>query len=390
MLSCIASSRNRLQSALGLSRRIHPHIKQTKNTPTDLPDRLSSLPEEILLCVFEQLNSSQDIASFAQTCRLFYLVASQPRSLALWLITRFGARFALYYSILEMPAYCDEHFIRCLLNNGAIIPRHLVQALVMTYGKPLVTSLSTPRPPKLPRGVGLLPFLDCIFADSVQKIPFSGYATLMQLSFIAYQDIKLCTKADDLTLFLKLISCNSPISKGINNLVQNYAFIPAPIVQNQTTLSKHPSFLDLLKLATSSPSIFHKIGFVFEFDPLARCQLWEACHLLIFDIAFKANLDDRHLSHLNSLAKVFHSKSGQLLINEIKDEDLFRFTFVKFFTKYPSTYCTRQTMFNILTLFVRYVKPGFSIPAVFKAIAETPSTRTDIRTTLFDFLKSSP
>ncbi|KAI9025908.1 hypothetical protein CLU79DRAFT_743691 [Phycomyces nitens] len=386
MLSCIASSRTRLQSALGFSRRIHPY-KQTKSMSIDLDNRISLLPEEVLLCIFEQLDSSQDIAYFAQTCRLFYMIASQPRSLALWLVARFGARFALYYSILEMPAYCDDHFVRCLINNGAIIPRHLTQALVMSYGKPSSGSLAS-RPQILPQGIGLLPFLDCIFGDSVQKMPFSGYATIMHASFMTYQDIHLPTKTDDLGCFLKAISSSSH-SKDIDDLVQKYAFIPAPVVQHQA-LNMHPSFLDLLKLATSSPAIFHKIGFVFEFDPAARRQLWEACHLLLFDIAFKANLDDRHLSQLHSLTKVFHPESGRLLIKDIKDKDLFRFTFVKFFTKYPSTYCTRQTMFNILTLFVRYVKPGFSIPEVLKAIAETPSTREDIRATLFDFIKSSP
>ncbi|KAF7726194.1 hypothetical protein EC973_008992 [Apophysomyces ossiformis] len=290
--------------------------------------------------------------------------------MACWLIKAFGCRFAIYYAILTIPSSCDDQFIRVLLNNGALVPRYLVQTLVTVYGKPAGRRRSND-------DIFSLGFLDNMFSEAVQQLPFTGFATLVHIGYERYGNVLTTRSHGDLGMFLdRYMPTNGKAMESDTNaqtLIEQYAFIPAPLVPSPN-VPPPTSLRVLLRLATTESKLFRTIQPVFEFDPVARRYLWEVVLLFLFDLSFRANID-RAEDHdcLKSLRTVIRPAND--LIKSIKDQDLFCFALVSLLRKYPTGYCDKKMMSRMLHLLVEYVEPGFSLMEVLEEL-----TRREIRT----------
>lgn len=327
---------------------------KTKKTLSNKPDRISHLPKELLQCVYQQLDI-QDIQAFNQTCRSFHKVVIQPSSKAAWIMTQYGARFALYYALLAIPQHCHGDFLHMLFNRGAAVPRHVLQRLIQVYLKPVE---------KRRRRSSFDTFdLDAFFAQQVQLLSFDGYATILQKGHELYgNDLDLQANYHDLI--------NMPISTW-------YFPAPAPVDNN---------LRPLLKLAQIEPTTFALIDLVFTFDPVARASLWEAALLILFDEAFRstAPTPDRLAQLLNlPLSDKVH------LVGPLTDQQLFCQVFANFFMKYPVGYCPSRTMHKLLALLKQYAKPNFNIDVALEHMVHANLGRSDTIDSVDKFLKQS-
>ncbi|KAI8343584.1 hypothetical protein BC941DRAFT_411815, partial [Chlamydoabsidia padenii] len=282
--------------------------------------RLDHLPDEILTCVFEQLGSLSTIYQFALTSQKLYSIAATPRSLACWLTFQKGNRFSIYYAILAMPHLCDDHFIRLLINQGALLSRHLVQQLVTLYGKSSTSS--------------------SLFNQCIQQLPFSGYAVLIHHGFQLYGNI-LVGELD----FQQLMTGSTVDQMHAWHVaIHEHYFLPAPLVSS--SYSRH-----LLRLADTRPDLFDLIAPVFEFDREARHALWECIFLLLLDVSFTQHPIEYHQSQLACLGTIITPHkvirfTTPIMRRDLKkgvaregDLDVFGHAFISFFTKYPTGYC---------------------------------------------------
>ncbi|CEP19526.1 hypothetical protein [Parasitella parasitica] len=314
---------------------------------------ISRLPQEVLQCIYQQLDI-QDIYAFNQTCRSFHRVAMQPSSKAAWMVTQYGARFALYYALLAVPQHCHGDFLHMLFNRGAIVPRHVLQRLIQVYLKPIE---------KRRRRSSFDIFdLDTFFAQQVQSLSFDGYATILQRGHQLYgNDFDLQANYHD------------PTSMPLDTMW--YFPAPAPVDIN---------LRPLLRLAQTEPAKFALMNPVFAFDPVARASLWETTLLVLFDEAFRTTppTPDRQ-AQLASLPL----SSQVRLVGHFTDQQLFCQVFANFFTKYPVGYCPSRTMYKILQLLKQYVRPSFNIDVALEHMVHASLGRSDTIDSVDKFLK---
>ncbi|KAI8878706.1 hypothetical protein K501DRAFT_258147 [Backusella circina FSU 941] len=346
-----------------------PFRPKSKSKPKNARDFISELPDELLVCIYQQLETVECTSAFSRTCVSFRHVAVRSYTKAAWVVTRYGSRFALYYALLSIPERCDATFIEYLFSFGAHVPRYLVQALVQVYGKP-VDSASSSEQRRRRRSSFDQCELDLFFLKAIQKIPFSGYALLMQ------RGAQLFISSLDTATFNEQIW---------NMLIKDQYFFPAPITDKTTTTYRH-----VLKLATISPATFDLIAPVFDFDPLARSCLWESILLLFFDEAFRSTSPTgERLAQLESIEKSVIVQRGKdvHLLGPLTDQQIFCQVFAHFFTKYPVGYCHQRTMTKLLDLLKRYVKPNFDIRIALEHMVHIQLGRSDTIESLDKFLK---
>lgn len=336
-------------------------------TPTKAPHarRLTDLPDEILTCVFERLDSLSTIYEFALTNKKLNSIAATPRSLACWLTLQKGPRFSIYFALLTMPHLCDDHFLRLLINQGALISRHLVQQLVLLYGK----SSSHPS----------------LFTQCIERLPFSGYAVLIHQGFHSYGNILVNANESD---YHQLMKAGGDWEVGIHE----HCFLPAPAVGSYTRR--------LLNLATTRPDLFGLISPVFEFDRDARQTLWDSLFLLLLDVAFTQHPIAHHQPQLACLDTIITPQPLRFASSSLRgsvknkfetDLDCFAHTFTTFFNKYPAGYCDDKVMHKLLSLMFHYLHPGFDLRLALTEISRGfLPTRKDIAAQLDRFLKNHP
>ncbi|CAO3638945.1 unnamed protein product [Cunninghamella blakesleeana] len=347
-------------------------------------DYLTHLPDEILVCIFEQLDSLSTIYQFALTCKKTYVIASTPQSLACWLTKQRGPRFSIYYAILAMPHVCDDHMIKLLINQGAILSRHLIQQLVLNYGK---NNNSSSISSSLHFGKNNH-FLQCI-----QQLPFTGYATLIHQGFQLYGNIMV----NDKTQEDKLLSSSTLVMNDLMNewhvAIHDYGFIPAPTLSCSTGYARH-----FLKLADTRPDLYHLISPIFEFDMEARYALWNCIFLYLLDLSFTNHSLEYHQQQLKPLHTIivsnqtikFTSIPQSANENNIPNHDmeLFIQSFVAFLSKYPNGYCNDKVMDKLLHLLLHHVHPSFDVKTALKLLLDRlPSSRKDINIQIDQFLK---
>ncbi|KAI9307210.1 hypothetical protein BJ944DRAFT_262278 [Cunninghamella echinulata] len=367
-------------------------------TTTVNKDYLTCLPDEILVCIIEQLDSLSTIYQFALTCRKTYIISSIPQSLACWLTKQRGSRFSIYYAILSMPHLCDDHMIKLLINQGAILSRHLIQQLVLNYGKNnnnINTSSST-----------LLYGKNHHFLQCIQLLPFTGYATLIHQGFQQYGNIMVNDKPQEDKL---LSSSNTTASTTLavnelmnewHNAIHNYGFIPAPTLSCSSGYARH-----FLKLVENRPDLYQLISPIFEFDMEARFSLWNCIFLYLLDLSFSNHPLEYHHQQLKPLHSIItpkqiikftaipssSSSSSSSLApdnNTNHDLELFIQSFVAFLSKYPKGYCNDKVMDKLLLLLMHYIRPSFDIKVALELMLDRlPSSRQDIVIQLNRFLK---
>jgi hypothetical protein len=294
------------------------------------------LPKELLLCIYQQLETPDCCLEFARTCRSFHDIGKQPRSKAAWIMTRFGSRFAVHYALLHTPQLCTRDFLLILFRLGAIIPAHLVQRLITVYGKPIVR-----RRRRSSSSSASSIEVDEFFSEAVAKLPFDGFATLIQYAYQQHPTLK-------------------PLDSA--------------------THWSHTTTVSLREMLKTNE--YKKIDTAFEFDPIARTALWETVLLVLFDEAFRSTPSH----HLTVIEKV--TKGSVVLLGPWTDQQLFCQVFSKFFTKYPVGYCQQKTMANVLRMLKVYVKPSsFSIDLALEHMVQASLGRSDTIESVDKFLK---
>jgi hypothetical protein len=327
---------------------------------------LTDLPDEILTCIFERLDSLSTIYQFALTSKKLHSISATPQSLACWLTQQKGPRFSIYFALLAMPHLCDDHFIRLLINQGALISRHLVQQLVLLYGK----SSSQPS----------------LFTQCIQRLPFSGYAVLIHQGFHSYGNIMVNATESD---YHQLMKGDGNWEVGI----YEHGFLPAPAVGGYTRR--------LFNLAITRPDLFALISPVFDFDRDARQTLWDSIFLLLLDAAFTQHPSAHHRAQLACMDTIITPRplrfaSSRLLQRRGKAEfetDLhcFAHTFMTFFIKYPVGYCDNKVMHKLLSLMFDSLHPSFDLRLALLEISRgLLPIRKDIAAQLDRFLKNNP
>ncbi|ORZ24435.1 hypothetical protein BCR42DRAFT_402954 [Absidia repens] len=327
-----------------------------------------------------------------------YSIAATPRSLACWLTKQKGHRFSIYYAILAMPHLCDDHFIRLLFNQGALLSRHLVQQLVTLYGKnptqPTVTSL---------------------FIRSIQQLPFSGYAILIHHGFQLYGNILVSPDQDDYhRLMMPTVAENAVVEKKMHawqEAIHDYCFLPAPVVFGGSSYSRQ-----LIRLADTRPDLFDSISPVFSFDMDACHALWECIFLFLLDLSFTHHSVDHHHEQLACLHRIIKPHNNNMSrfaatpaaiqgpgwygkkkttpstiqkSTPVDDLDIFAHAFISFFAKYPIGYCTDHVMHKLLSLCFKHLHPSFDLRlALTKIMDDLPTMRKDITHQIDQFLKS--
>ncbi|KAI8089581.1 uncharacterized protein BX664DRAFT_314774 [Halteromyces radiatus] len=327
---------------------------------------LDRLPDEIIGCIFEQLDSLSTIYQFLLTChRIHSITSTTPRLLACWLVKQQGPRFAIYYAILSMPHLCDDRFIQLLLNQGALLSRHLVQQLVLLYGKSSSSS--------------------CIsssqFSQSLQQLPFSGYATLIHQGSRLYGNIMVTKTQMDYTQLMA-----STNIEQWQMAIQDHYFVPAPVIHGPSSYSR-----SFLRLVIMRPDLFNLFSPVFGFDLEARCALWESIFLYLLDLSFS-----HHSTHHDKLAlldRIITPKQHiRFVLSKehriVGDQDAFVHSFISFFGKYTHGYLADQFMNKLLGFLFDYIHPSFDLKLALLEISETlPPTRKDISHLVKQFLK---
>ncbi|KAI8371865.1 hypothetical protein BD560DRAFT_369608 [Blakeslea trispora] len=321
---------------------------QFKKLKSKKPDFISCLPKELLVCIYQQLETPSCTSAFAATSRLFRQVAIQPHSRAAWIVCRLGPRYALYYALLYCPAQCTGQFINTLIHLGAQLPFCLLQALLKHYGKE-PTKKNKPEP----------------FLEAIQHLPFDGYASLIQkghqLGYRAHKDhdldrfITAMVKGDDLTL---------------ETIISSEWFLLSSFVARKTPIP-YQSILEKPKLL----DIFAPMS---EFDPLARSDIWEVCLSILFEESFRSSEMTARRSNQLKMVSTLVSYPTTLL-GPGEDRRLFCQVFAHFFTKYPRGYCQAYTMHHIIKLLYQYAQPvsSFDIPMALEHIVEAQIGRED-------------
>jgi hypothetical protein len=310
------------------------NILKKKRVQIQKASVLSQLPKELLLCIYQQLETPDCCLEFARTCHSFHAISKQPRSKAAWIVTRFGPRFAIHYALLNMPHLCNQGFLLILFRLGAVIPAHLVQSLLTTYGKPVV------RRRRRSSSSSSLVEVDDFFSEAITKLPFDGFATLIQFAHQQHPALQ-------------------PMGSALH-------WSPATV-----------SLREMLKT-----NEYQKIDTAFEFDPIARTTLWETVLLVLFDEAFRTQPSQ----YLTVIEKV--AKGSVVLVGPWTDQQLFCQVFSKFFTKYPVGYCQHKTMANVLRMLKIYVKPStFSIDLALEHMVQASLGRSDTIDSVDKFLK---
>ncbi|CAO3607335.1 unnamed protein product [Cunninghamella echinulata] len=382
-----------LKQSIKLLKNKNKPITTATTTTTISKDYLTCLPDEILVCILEQLDSLSTIYQFALACRKTYIISSIPQSLACWLTKQRGSRFSIYYAILSMPHLCDDHMIKLLINQGAILSRHLVQQLVLNYGKNNNSTSSS----------ALLYGKNHHFLQCIQQLPFTGYATLIHQGFQQYGNIMVNDKPQEDKL---LSSSNTTTSTAlaINNLmnewhvaIHDYGFIPAPTLSCSSGYARH-----FLKLVENRPDLYQLISPIFEFDMEARFSLWNCIFLYLLDLSFSNHSLEYHHQQLKPLHSIItpsqiikftaipSSSSPSTPDNDNMNHDLELFiqSFVAFLSKYPKGYCNDKVMDKLLLLLMHYIRPSFDIKVALKLMLDRlPSSRQDIAIQLNRFLK---
>jgi hypothetical protein len=360
-----------------------PFRPKSKSKQKNAHDYISDLPDELLVCIYQQLETVECTSEFARTCVSFRHIAVRSYTKAAWIVTRYGPRFGLYYALLSIPERCDATFIEYLISFGAYVPRYLVQVLVQVYGRS-VDSASRSSEQRRRRSSFDICELDLFVTKAFQKIPFSGYALLMQKGAQDY-DKHVMSESNDLQVFLSSLDTATFNEQIWNSLVKDQHFFPAPITDKINATYRH-----VLKLATVSPRTFDLIAPIFDFDPLARSYLWESILLIFFDEAFRSTVPTRERqAQLESIEKNVIIQKGKdvHLMGPLSDQQIFCQVFANFFTKYPVGYCHQRTMTKLLELLRRYVKPNFDINIALEHMVHINLGRSDTIESLDKFLK---
>ncbi|KAI9248389.1 hypothetical protein BY458DRAFT_445850 [Sporodiniella umbellata] len=261
----------------------------------------------------------EDTRPFAATCRQFYAISRDVTCESSWIVHRYGPRLAIYYALLTRPERCLPDFLYTLFRTGALLPTCLTQALVQNYGKR--THL--------------------FFANQIQRLPFTGYAYLMERSHPT-----LDVWADENKAFATAL---------VDGNTQQW--------QAQLDAGFFPLLITrpILKLAQVDPVRFQTIAPLFSFDPEARAALWQAVFALLLDEAFRKSpvTPERHRLLL----------TVQSVMTRPDTEPFFCKAFVEFLTKYPRGYCDPATTARIIHLLITFIHPvGFSLSHALRSI----------------------
>ncbi|OBZ82708.1 hypothetical protein A0J61_09242 [Choanephora cucurbitarum] len=328
------------------------------------PDRISCLPRELLVCIYQQLQTPDCTRAFAATSRLFRQIALQPHSKAAWIVTRLGPRYALYYALLNLPDHCTGQFIQSLFHLGAQVPRCLLQALIQHYGKPVQDLHSDPRRRQDP------------FPRAIQRLSFDGYATIIQRAHLCYRPKLQST--EDLSLFLTALTDHD--NKTVDTMVSQEWFLLTSFTARKTTPMSYPAFVQLLQSEHD-----RVLAPIFEFDPVARFCLWEACLMILFEEAFRSSELTAERKALLEHVSTFVSWPASFL----DDRSLFCQAFSNFFTKYPKGYCQASTMNRLINLLYRYAQPAcFHLPMALEHIIQAQMGREDTIQHIQQFLQT--
>lgn len=335
------------------------------------PDTITKLPNELLACIYQHLETKDSLEEFSRTCRKFHHVSKDTRSKAAWMVTRFGTRFAIYYALLSIPERCNQQFLEMMFNMGALVPSHLIQSLLQVYGK---QDQSTRRRRRSSFD-DLIQLQEEFFSRQVQKLPFEGYVTLLQ------QQRNVRVQEDDVSLFLSSLDTKS---KDWQEMIQEKYFFPAPLLHQDT---KKGCYRQVIKLAQTSAKQYQSIATVFEFDPVARAALWESVLLVLFDEAFRSSeLTAERKSLLNTVHSIIAQRVE--LAGPLNDQTIFCQVFAQFFTKYPVGYCNQKTMDKLLTMLNEYVNPTtFGVRHALEYMVLAQTGRQDTIEFIDNFLK---
>lgn len=350
---------------------------------------IQKLPKELLDCIYQHLETIECQTAFSTTCKSFHKIASNTRSNAGWIVTRFGPRFALYYALLKYSTKCNSQFIHYLINFGAKVPRYLIQVLIQVYGKP-IDSMTEQNMRRRRRSSFNTMDLDLYFLKSIQKLPFDGYATIMNEGLKAFG----CNIGNnDLNQFLSALEEKN--SAAYKDLLYQQYFFPAPIIPPSTTTSATTTnYRQILKLAQTSPKDYNLIAPIFDFDPFARGLIWESILSFFFDEAFKssATVPTREkraqFESIKSTIIVQKGKHTQL-VGPLNDQQIFCQVFAAFFTKYPVGYCHQKAMKKLLCLLKTYVEPNFNIDLALEHMVQTNIGRSDTIESVDKYLKET-
>lgn len=314
---------------------------------------LYRLPEELLICVYQHLDTVTCTLAFASTCKRLRFIAQDPRSKASWIVTRYGPQFAIYYALLTIPEQCTRRFIQTLLHLGAHVPRCLIQVLVQSYGKAEYQQ-------RKQKGIKHDPF-----TITIQRIPFEGYVTLIN------QTSTLDIQRDSLVHFYSSLTHQTDLDW--QKELDNHLFFPIP------THTAH-NFRPILKLAQMDPIRYERIAPVFSIDPIARSALWQSILSILFDEAFRTTpLTKERKQQLETIQYVIRRP-----LHNTKDQAIFHQAFADFFNKYPRGYCDQAAMDRMLNLLVTYVQPiDFSVKQALRLVKDV---RSDIKEMLEKFI----
>ncbi|KAG1052985.1 hypothetical protein G6F43_004906 [Rhizopus delemar] len=314
---------------------------------------LYRLPEELLICVYQHLDTVSCTLAFASTCKRLRRIAQDPRSKASWMVTRYGVQFAIYYALLTIPEQCTRRFIQTLLHLGARVPRCLIQVLVQSYGKAEYQQ-------RKQKGLKHDPF-----TITIQRIPFEGYVTLIN------QTSTLDIQRDSLAHFSS--SLTHPTDLDWQKELDHHLFFPIP------THTAH-NFRPILKLAQMDLMRYERIAPLFSIDPIARAALWQSILSVLFDEAFRTTpLTKERRQQLDILSYVIRRP-----LHTAKDQAVFHQAFADFFNKYPRGYCDQAAMDRMLNLLMTYVQPiDFSVKQALRLVKDV---RSDIKEMLEKFI----
>lgn len=336
---------------------------------------ITKLPNELLVCIYQHLETRDSLQEFSRTCRKFHQVSKDTRSKAAWMVTRFGTRFAIYYALLAVPERCNRSFLDMMIHMGARVPTHLIQSLLQVYGKPY------PRRRRRSSFDDLIQLQEEFFSRQVQKLSFEGYLTLL----LQHKESKIHTQEDDVTLFLSETNITS-----LENKIQTDNFFPAPLLTQQDSTMKKGCYRQLIKLAQTSPSSYASMAMLFEFDPVSRASLWESVLLVLFDEAFRSSELTQERKLLLQTTQRIMAGRVELTGPMMNDQTIFCQVFAQFFTKYPLGYCNQTTMDKLLSVLETYIQPStFGIRHALEYMVLAQLGRSDTIASIDHFLKKN-
>ncbi|GAB5587085.1 hypothetical protein Unana1_01985 [Umbelopsis nana] len=323
-------------------------IKRPVDTSSSHCDKLSYLPEEVLLNIFVHLENP---TQFICTSRYLASISCSSRFTAHWIYQRYGRRYALYCALTRHPQICDDKLVQCLIQLGVDMPRYLLQMFIETYRGPRRASVKSSKSGNSCQSEGKL----TEFADAISHIPFSGYAAMISAAWEKYGDV-FPSEDSDFSLFTSALGDGKGglvDQQELERLIQEYKFIPLPLPEQM--ISK--CFFRLAEEEDSS--VFELIVPSFCVDKHARYRIWERAILDAIDYSFSAtdSLNARKVNRLHSISKCLEG----LPLGGMKEEyEIFILAINAVFTRYPTGYISSTIIAKAFHLIDTHIKPGLA------------------------------